>query len=398
VTCTRDLWDLTDVSNEGIAEGLMAEVLAVPALRAQVGLPHDLRWIHTYLEGTGRRLVAAVLRRDGVVSGFAPFLRHPSALRLALGEMTIISRDIQRWTAVAPPLVCLPGPEDAARAMRALLESLRRRLGNREVFFVEGLPQESPLFNILLGPRAFHAGYHSLMFGPAYQHRSITFTGDYEAYLRTLGGKTREDLRRTRRRFIDLMAGEVELRRYEHADEVGTFLEAATLVSQKTWQYKQLEAGLRDRDALRLRFRRTAELGWFRSYVLFARRAPVAFQVGHLYRGTFYAQDIGYDPDLAKSNPGIFLHTEVLPDLIAKPGAVARFDFGQTDSLHKARLSNASRTEAHFYLLPPSPLGTLTAYGMRTTNAVSSSFGSALDRIGVRRTARALIRRLGLAR
>jgi len=391
-------WDVTDVSREELAEALMAEVLAQPALREQVDLAHDLRWLRTYLPGAGRRLVVAVLRRAGAPVGFAPFLLHPSALRLALGEMTVVSRDIQRWTAVAPPLIGVPRPEDTLRALRGLLQSIRRALGRREVFYVEGLPQESPLFGLLTGPRASRAGYHALKFGRAYQHRSIALTADYETYLRTLGGKTREDLRRTRRRFSELMADEVEVRRYERADEVDTFLEAATAVSEKTWQYRQMDAGLRDRDALRARFRRTTELGWFRSYVLFARRAPVAFQVGHLYRGTFHAQDIGYDPDLAKLNPGIFLHTGILLDLTAQPGAVACFDFGQSDSLHKARLSNRFRTEAHFYLLPSGPAGTLTAYGMRTTNALSSSLGSALERMGVRRTARALIRRLGLAR
>ena len=49
---------------------------------------------------------------------------------------------------------------------------------------------------------------------------------------------------------------------------------------QKTYQYDLLGAGLRDHDSLTKRYRATADLGWFRSYILYVDDKPVAFQAG----------------------------------------------------------------------------------------------------------------------
>jgi CelD/BcsL family acetyltransferase involved in cellulose biosynthesis len=169
-------------------------------------------------------------------------------------------------------------------------------------------------------------------------------------------------------------------------------------VSCKTYQYQVLNGGLRDRDKLERRYRSTAELGWFRSYVLYAGEEPVAFQVGHvyLYRSNLHAQEIGYDPNWAKYHVGILLHTEVLMDLSSVASSVRRFDFGNDDSLHKQRLSTDSRRGGQFYLIPATVGGTIMAKSMQATNMASAGLGAVLGRFGARKRVRDFLRRLGL--
>ena len=220
----------------------------------------------------------------------------------------------------------------------------------------------------------------------------------YESSLRQLGARTRSDLRSTRKKFYASARNSGRVRCFRDPSEVSEFLLDAMAVSRKTYQYQLLNAGLRDRDKLERRYRSTANLGWFRSYVLYAGEEPVAFQVGHVYRGNFHAQEIGYDPDWAKYHVGIALHTEILMDLSGVESGVRRFDFGNDDSLHKQRLSTDSRREGYFYLIPATVRGTIMAKSMRATNMASAGIGVVLERFGVRKRVRDFLRRLRLFR
>ena len=156
-------------------------------------------------------------------------------------------------------------------------------------------------------------------------------------------------------------------------------------VSSKTYQYLLLGSGLRTRESLEQGYRAAAELGWFRSYVLFPNDKPVAFQVGDVYRRRYHAQEIGYDPEWARHHVGIFLHTEIITDLAASGGAVTEFDFGNGDNLHKERLSTGERLEGYFYLMPSHFRGSVMAHSMRATHAFSEALGAALGKLGVRK-------------
>jgi CelD/BcsL family acetyltransferase involved in cellulose biosynthesis len=179
---------------------------------------------------------------------------------------------------------------------------------------------------------------------------------------------------------------------------VPDFVNDAIAVSRKTYQYALLDSGLQDREALERTYRATANQGWFRSYILYAEEKPVAFQVGHVYRGRYHAQDIGYDPEWARHHVGIFLHTEIVTDLAAPGEAVTCFDFGIGDTRHKQRLSTDSVTGGYFYLIPDTWRGSLMAHSMRVTNSASAAIGAVLDRFGLRQKTRQLLRRLGAAK
>ncbi len=379
-------------------DSLAAELEQSP-LASRMSLLDDPRWLAARADTADKLIRIYTLRSGAGLVGCVGFLVHPSAVQIALGELALFSRPVRRLWGLAMPIVAaglVPGTEQSV--IGALLEQIRRDLEPGEVIFLEAVVQGTASMELLGNPNGRLHGFHVLQNGKLYQHRSARLGDSFDAYLTRLGAKTRADLRSTRKKFISHVKAHYRTRCFRTADEVADFVTDAMAVSRKTYQVRQLDAGLQDRDALVRRYQATAPLGWFRSYILYAENAPIAFQVGHLYHGRYHAQEIGYDPEWARQHVGIFLHTEVIADLAACGEKVEWFDFGIGDTQHKQRLSTETVTGGYFYLIPDTRRGSAMAATLRASNAASSAVGAALDRFGLRARTRKLLRRLGAAR
>ena len=239
------------------------------------------------------------------------------------------------------------------------------------------------MFDLVTQPGALAGNFHALQYGYLYQHRFATIPDSFEGYLKQLGARTRADLRTNRKRFIAHVQQNYRTRCFRAPAEVPEFLADSMELSRKTYQYQLLGSGLRSAEALERYYFAASELGWFRSYVLYANEKPIAFQVGCVYRGRFHAQEIGYDPKWARHHVGIFLHTEIITDLASSNGVIKEFDFGNGDNLHKERLSTDSIREGYFYLVPAHFRGSCMAYSLRLANKVSAILGACLERFGI---------------
>ena len=388
-------WTTAAIWKKSEPEQLSLDAMRFHSPSGRMSLNQDPRWLAALADGSDKHVEGFVLEQAGIRAGSAVFLVHPSALRIALSDWTLYSHPIRRYTLFAPPAMESDLVTNESAGLLTLFEQLRDQLNPNEALFLEAVADGSPLAELLAEGSPLRKQYHILQYGERYTHRYIDFTGDYAHYLGQLSASTRGDLKRTRKRFI----AETAVYRtvcYRGSDEVGAFLDAAMAVSARTYQYKLLGGGLRSRTLLERRYGTTAELGWFRSYVLFANNQPIAFQVGHLYQGCYHAQEIGYDPDWAKLQAGIFLHTEIIPDLLATPGQVQRFDFGNDDNLHKQRLSNAATVEGYFYLIPRHWRSSLITHAMHGCNQISITAGRFLERYGLRKRMRKLLWKLGV--
>jgi hypothetical protein len=398
-TKNETLWRRADLSLAGVLEQV-GNALDRSALSHRATLFHDPRWLTANAFVESRRVVLYTAWDGGEIVGLATFLLHRSAVPLSLGDLTLYAHRVERFNALGAPIV--DGGGDQAREallIAGFLRRLREDLGPRQVVFLESVIEGSPLFAALnarleSGPRLFHA----LPNGPLYLHRVARIPESFDAYLAQLGARSRADLRTNRRRFIS-GAGKTYRTRCFHAHgDVAGFVADACAISRKTYQYRLLAAGLRDPEGLERCYGMTAGLGWFRSYVLYVDDAPIAFQVGHVYSGCYFAQEIGYDPEWAPHHVGIFLHTEIIADLASLGGTVTGFDFGNGDNLHKQRLSTDSYREGYYYLIPADLPGSVLAYSMKAVGKVSATLGAILDHLGLRKKARDLLRRLGFSR
>lgn len=366
------------------------------AFKKKMLLDQDPRWLITFVTGEDKQLARFVLEQSGAIIASATFFVHPSALRIAISDWTLFSIPVKRYTLFAEIWFDPTIAADKSLYLLALFAQLRKELSINEVIFLQAVVSDSALSNVLAQKSSLSTNYHVLNYGEPYNHRYIDFGGDYNHYLSQLSSSTRSDLKRTQKRFVSAVNGQYKTICYQSPEEVGTFLDAAMAVSALTYQYQLLGAGLRDRNILENRLLTTAKLGWFHSYVLFVDQKPVAFQVGHLYQECYYAQEIGYDPDWAKLQVGIFLHTEIISNLLATPDLVKRFDFGNDDNTHKQRLSNAQTTEKYVYLIPRHWRNNLFVFTMKITNRLSTSVGHLLNKYGLRKRVRQLLWKLGV--
>ncbi|MBK7353206.1 MAG: GNAT family N-acetyltransferase [Nitrosomonas sp.] len=359
-------------------------------------LDQDPRWLMTFVVDDDKQLARFILEQSGMIIASATFFVHPSALRIAISDWTLFSMSVKRYTLFAEIWFDQTVDSDKSLYLLALFNQLRKELSINEVIFLQSVGSDSALSNMLARKSLLNTSYHILNYGEPYKHRYIDFNSDYNHYLSQLSSSTRSDLKRTQKRFVSAVNGQYKTICYQSPEEVGAFLDAAMTVSALTYQYQLLGAGLRDRNILENRFLTTAKLGWFHSYVLFVDQKPVAFQVGHLYQQCYYAQEIGYDPDWAKLQVGIFLHTEIISSLLATPDLVKRFDFGNDDNTHKQRLSNAEATERYIYLIPRHWRNDLFVATMKATNQLSTSIGRLLNKYGLRKRVRQLLWKLGV--
>ncbi len=389
-------WQKIEPSSPGDLGEVCAALERSP-LAERATLFNDPRWVE-WLADQGNRSCRIYARREqGGLAGLATFLLHPSALPLALGEMTFYSRPVRRLNAFAAPLADGSGDHSQEIAMLTdLLGDMRADLEQDDVVFLESVVEGTAMFEVVGGAKRLDQGFNVLQNGCLYRHRLAAIPDSFDGYLKLLGSGTRKDLRTNRKRFVTHVKGNYRTRCFRSGAEVADFLASAMEVSRSTYQYRLLGSGLREREALERCYLGAARLGWFRSYVLYANEKPIAFQVGYVYHGRYHAHVVGYDPEWARHHVGIFLHTEIITDLAASNGEVTEFDFGNGDNLYKERLSTGSRLEGYFYLIPTGFKNNLMVGSMRATHKLSSVLGSVLDRLGVRRKMRDLLRRWGV--
>lgn len=278
---------------------------------------------------------------DALISCFV----HNSILEFTIGPMVLASVPVTRHD------ICVLRADEESLVVNGLV-AIRHTLEVNGLIFLEGVLEQSVSGECLRNSEKLKQNYHILAFGPPCDHHYLDLPETFDEYLGTLSAKSRYDIRRTRRRLEKNGDSECVVEKYLKVEDVARFVDDACAISSTTWQYQQQSAGFRDPQVLRDRFEHTARLGWFHGYLLRVHGKPVAFQVGHVLEGVYYAQEIGYDPSWAKKQVGIYLFVAVIEDLISNEQGVYCYDFGFTDSLYKQRFSNRSTREGFYYLFP----------------------------------------------
>lgn len=387
-------WSRLDLALPDAVDDACADLGRGP-LAEHATLLNDPRWVGALADGKKKHARTYTLRRQGALVGLATFLVHPSAVRLALGDLTLLSFPVDRLNGLAAPLVDAVGDRQREIShLIGLFSRIKQDLRPNEVIFLESVVEGTAMFDLVAKSPTLIHGFHALRNGNLYRHRFATVTDSLEGYLKQLGARTRADLRANRKRFTAQVRQNYHTKCFRTQAEVPEFVAAATELSRKTYQYRLLGSGLREREALERRYLAASRHGWFRSYILYAAEKPIAFQVGFVYRGRFQAQEIGYDPEWARHHVGIFLHTEIIVDLARDNGTIKEFDFGNGDNLHKKRLSTISRVEGYFYLIPSHFRGRMMVRSKRVADRASAALGAVLGRLGIRKKTRDLVRRL----
>ena len=219
----------------------------------------------------------------------------------------------------------------------------------------------------------------------------IRMPTEFDAYMMSLGAKSRQNIRREMRQLERNHACVFQVVR--DIDEVEPFLVAAESISRKSYQWNVGQRMINDEPS-RQALTRLADRRELRSFLLTLDGVPCAFMRGKLVGGIYEFETAGFDPAFAKASPGAVLLIWAVKELI-EHSACTVFDFGQggDDVGYKARFGNESHECTALQLGARSNPYTWLLFGVQkglflTLNAANKLIGNGAFRTRIKRALR----------
>lgn len=305
-----------------------------------------------------------------------PWLQQEARLPMRLGERVL-------FTLRLPGMRITPLAQNglaSADAATALLRWLHQAYP-AHALLVTDAEVETPLYQSVAGARS--VGYHIVRHDTD-AHLFHRFAGSYADFFDKRGSKYRNQLRKKEKVFKDAFGEDWTLREYRRADEVEAFLQAASALNRKTYQYRLFGESI-DVDAAHVSAtQRAAAEGLFRSFVLWARDEPLCFVLGHQRAdGVFEHRQTGFDPAHRAASPGLFCNIQLLKRLY-EHDTPTLMDFGSGDAEYKRLFSTETRTTANLVLVPRLMRYAWVVGAHRATTALNEHAASLLERLGVK--------------
>ena len=333
-----------------------------------------------------------VVRKNGdELTGFAPFHVFSSHLEYNLGNLRLFRKSITCYEIDGPPI---SNGEDAGALAAETLDVMAADMADDAVISCRSIPTGTP-FHDLLNDRSspVRKRFHVLPWGPEKSRFKIVWTGDFEAYLSTLGKISRKDLRRTMKKFERDFGSRYELRRYTAPEQVKDYLRDAVPVSDLTYQKQLLGIGLSDDPGLESDLEAAARRGLFLAHNLYVDGQPIAFHHGFVYNKIFVMVDGGYDPEWRKSQVGVVSFLMVLQDIERNRDDIELMDYLSGYNVLKERTSNWSQPERDYFLFKKNFAGSMVYRSLVAMNAVSDGLVNLLKRVRADEWAKTVIRR-----
>lgn len=223
----------------------------------------------------------------------------------------------------------------------------------------------------------------------------VKLSGNFAGYLGLRSAKSRYNLKRSVKQFQDRNLTPI-LEVFSAPEEMAGFHQTAATISRQTYQSQLLHSGLPDSASFRASMEEKARQGEARGYVLKDQGEAIAF-AWCTSKGTRLTYDvIGYLPQHAQSSPGTVLLYLILEDLF-RLGRFEIFDFGIGEAAYKSAFATDQLNFSDAYLFRNSLRHRLLVSLHWNSERFSAAVGAWLERKGLKKKIRALIRRLGHA-
>jgi hypothetical protein len=116
--------------------------------------------------------------------------------------------------------------------------------------------------------------------------------------------------------------------------------------------------------------------------VMFLEGRPCAFQLAAIYRGSYFLEQIGYDPKWKDLNVGTVLFLAALEDLCQDNGGAQVIDFGFGEADYKKCYGDKCWTDASLYLFAPRLRPLLANLVYSGTSGLSVGLTHVLEKTG----------------
>ncbi len=306
--------------------------------------------------------------------------RKPVSLRFLLGDKRLFTLQLTLQTCEVglldlPPLA----GEDFPKIPDCVLEP------GCAGFFMRWLPiaTSQPTLRRLSGFLCYVPSQ-----GPRYY---IDVNQSFEEYQKKFSSKTRWTVRRKIRKFAAYCGGNLRWQIYKSPADAEKFHTLASEVSARSYQERQLGAGLpRSKDFVE-NLRTLAAENQFRGYILFHDTRPIAYLCCPAKHSILEYQYLGYDPEYRDWSVGTILLWHAL-ESIHQERRFRIFDFagGQTDQIRL--FATHSTAFANVYLLRRNLKNIIVIQAHRGISDLSNLSGRVLGRFGLKGKTRRLIR------
>jgi CelD/BcsL family acetyltransferase involved in cellulose biosynthesis len=301
---------------EAIGRGAWDEVAAAARLRSPfLTWTWQQQWVHAFVEGCRLEIRAVRDPADRLLAILPLYEVEPGLLRVVGGA------DVSDYL----DLLAIDGRED--EAWTALLQS---RAADRARWRLHAVPAASPTVTTLPTLAAACA----LAAASTVEERCpvLTLPPSWEAYLDTLPGKHRHELKRKLRRF-EREQPEARVTQVSGRDEIaarlGDFLALHRLsrVGKAKFMDERMEG------FFRAVLPALAERGSVRLWLLETEQGPIASFICLEWDGSVGLYNSGFDPTCAALSPGLVLLTHLIRDAIVR--GCRRFDFLRGEERYK---------------------------------------------------------------
>ncbi len=161
----------------------------------------------------------------------------------------------------------------------------------------------------------------------------------WEQHLWHQGRESRRKRRRVQNRLEE--HGNYRYQSYTTVEDARAFARIYFRIMVRSWKPPEIS-----RDFFRHLCRHSAELEWFRSYVLFMDDEPVSFQLGFLLDNTYFCYKTAYHKEYASYSPGIAVVDYAITDAV-RHGAT-QIDLLTGDDAYKAIWCNQEIQQVGF--------------------------------------------------
>ncbi|PLW81524.1 GNAT family N-acetyltransferase [Kineobactrum sediminis] len=346
-------------------------------------IEHDPAWLFAQCDSGDKHILALTDGEDRLI----PLFVHKGRLSFSIGELTIGSLSVLRHVLVGN----FTGI--SRNSWLEAIQALCNGLTARSAVFLLGVVDGEELDAALLSPELQNR-LLVLQQGPVYQRRMCKLGTSLEEYLQGLSSKSRQDVKRSLRRFQNEYQGRFSLSVYSSASEVATFLDTVEPVSRRTYQGKLLGLAIDKKGHIGHKALQGAKLGYTLCLLLTVDDKPIAWRIGFLYQNVFYSHHIGFEPELRRFHPGVVMHLETIRYLSESHPEIDILDMLYGDNDFKRKVGNSTRQERNIYLFQKNLYGRFAWVLLRSCNFVSQKAGAALEYLGLKNTLRAVIRKI----
>lgn len=222
-------------------------------------------------------------------------------------------------------------------------------------------------------------------------HHFIEIQASWDAYFSQFTGKSRQNLRRSVKRFSERQHGARGVELLTTPVDMARFHREALCISEQTYQHKLLKSGLPASTAFLAHLEKLATEGRARGYLLSDGGKPIAYAWCSLSGGVLKYEIVGYLPESADLSPGTVLLYHIIEDAHAM--ASCRFlDFGPGEAHYKSMFANRKVEYVDLYLFRMTALNVLLVSLHRGLTVANESLGRLLEKLGVKSRIKRFIR------